>query len=69
MKTIPKKHHHLARMFGAQTIRPRQNTLPSFPADIAHETAGHDFLVLSTRPDLTPQLMVSQPFHAAPQAS
>ena len=61
MKTIPKKHHHLARMFGAQTIRPRQNTLPSFPADNLPEPAGHDFLVLSIRPDLTPQSTAAFP--------
>jgi hypothetical protein len=69
MKTIPKNNHHLLRMFTAQAIRPRSNPLPSFRETDANEIAGHDFLVLSTRPDLTPQLMTAELPQATNRAS
>lgn len=68
MKTIPKNRRHLSRMFSAQPIRPRPSSFPYFPEDNIQEAADHDFLVISTRPDLTPQLMTPALPYEIPRA-
>jgi hypothetical protein len=56
MKNIPTNDQQLQRWLTAQLIRPQQNASTSPRGEPASELAAHDFLVLSARPDLTPEI-------------
>jgi hypothetical protein len=55
MKTIHPTNPHLRQRFAVQVIRPPLQQRPAVDRAALPETAMHDFLVLSTRPDLTPE--------------
>jgi hypothetical protein len=55
MKTIHPSNPHLRQRFAVQVILPQLQARPPKDDHALPETATHDFLVLTARPDLTPE--------------
>ena len=55
MKTIHPSNPHLRQRFAVQVILPQLQARPANDDWTLPETAMHDFLVLTARPDLTPE--------------
>ena len=56
MKTIATKNPRLQRLFATQVIHPQANPRTPLRTEPIGEPTGHDFLMLSARPDLTPEI-------------
>jgi hypothetical protein len=69
MKTIPTNDHQLRCLLTAQLIRPQQSASSTMLDETPIELAAHDFLVLTARPDLTPEIHPTMLRHELPTKS